>query len=121
MRKDRVVVKYYSGRMLLTVDLGALLNTLFDAYGDDVTIKFMAMDELERAASTDDSAAIPIARDRFQIFEIAERTDPRRTGSGAGGHRGRSQMTPPPIWISPRVAIEWGTDPLPSPASGANA
>jgi hypothetical protein len=78
MNLNRVVVKYYSRRMLLTVDLGALLNTLFNTYGDDVTVEFMAMSELERRASTEESAPVPIVRDRFQVFEIGEATGTRR-------------------------------------------
>jgi hypothetical protein len=78
MKLNRVVVKYYSRRMLLTVDLGALLNTLFDTYGGDVTVEFMAMSELERRASTEESAPVPIVRDRFQVFDIGEASGMQR-------------------------------------------
>jgi hypothetical protein len=78
MKLNCVVVKYYSRRMLLTVDLGALLNTLFNTYGDDVTVEFMAMSELEQRASTEESAAVPIVRDRFQVFDIGEANETRR-------------------------------------------
>ena len=78
MRIERVVVKYYSCRMLLTADLNALLNTLFDVYGDDVTIEFVAMSELDRRVSTEKTAAVPVVRDRFQVFEMQEATGARR-------------------------------------------
>jgi hypothetical protein len=78
MKINRVAVKYYSRRMLLTADLNALLKTLFDAYGDEVTFEFVAMSEMERRASTEESAAVPVVRDRFQVFEIHEATGARR-------------------------------------------
>lgn len=78
MKVNRVVVKYYSRRMLLTVDLSALLNTLFDAFGDEVSVEFMAMNELERRASTEETAPVPVVRDRFQVFDIGAETGTRR-------------------------------------------
>jgi len=74
MKVNRVVVKYFSRHMLQTVDLAALFNTLFDIYGDNVTIEFVAMTEMERRASTDESALVPIVRNRFQIFETGVAT-----------------------------------------------
>jgi hypothetical protein len=78
MVNNHVLVKYYDRRMLLTVDISALLSTLFDAYGDDVIIEFMAMDETERRESTDESEAVPIVRDRFQVFEMQKAAEARR-------------------------------------------
>ncbi len=69
MDKTRIVVKYHIKRMLLTVDLNNLFGTLFDAYGDDVTVGFVAMNEREWRESMDESGEIPMVRDRFQVFE----------------------------------------------------
>ena len=49
MGVNHVVVKYYSRRLLWTVDIHTLFSTLFDAYGDDATVEFVAMSEEERS------------------------------------------------------------------------
>jgi hypothetical protein len=76
--KNHVIVKYHNRRMPLTVDLSTLLITLFDAYGDDVTVEFVAMNEAERTGSTDKSGAIPMVKDRFQVFEVRHPAEARR-------------------------------------------
>ena len=78
MGVNRVVVKYYSRRMLITVDIPTLLDALFDAYGDDVSVEFVAMSESERRESTDAAGAVPAVRDRFQVFDIQQASGPRR-------------------------------------------
>lgn len=39
MNDSRIVVKYHSRRMLSTVDLNALFDTLFGAHGDDLVVE----------------------------------------------------------------------------------
>jgi hypothetical protein len=70
-----VIVRYYSARMLLTVDLNTLTSALFDAYGEDVTIEFVAMSEAQRTESTQNSQLVHLVQDRFQIFELRAATN----------------------------------------------
>lgn len=78
MGHDQVVVKYHNRRMLLTVDIHTLLRTVFDAFGDEVTVAFVAMTEAERRESLDESGEIPLVRDRFQVFEVRAPAEARR-------------------------------------------
>jgi hypothetical protein len=78
MSGSRIVVKYHNRRMLLTVDLNALLGTLFDAYGDGVTVEFAEMSERERAESIDQVEGVRAVRDRFRIFEAGPPSGVRR-------------------------------------------
>ncbi|WP_422931746.1 hypothetical protein [Singulisphaera sp. PoT] len=81
-------MKFYSGRMLSTVDLHSLFKTLLQAYGGDMPIEFVAMNEAERM--TCKSTTLPLILDRFHVFEIDE----------ASGTNRRPDLE--------REAIEWG-------------
>jgi hypothetical protein len=89
---DHVVVKYHNRRMLLTVDLETLFTTLFDAFGEDVSVRFVPMNESERRESSEivDFEIIAV-RERFQIFEASpgehgmrRRQDLEQTATGRG-------------------------------------
>ena len=71
MNDSRIVVKYHSRRMLSTVDLNALFDTLFGAYGDDLIVEFAEMDDPERSEATDMVEGLRVVRERFRIFEVA--------------------------------------------------
>lgn len=78
MSGSRIVVKYHNRRMLLTVDLNALFDTLFDAYDDGVIVEFAEMDEREKAESTEAVEGLRAVRERFHILETGLPTGVRR-------------------------------------------
>jgi hypothetical protein len=78
MSGSRIVVKYHNRRMLLTVDLNALLDTLFDAYGDGVIVEFAEMNEREKAESIDAVEGLRAVRDRFRIYDVGSPSGARR-------------------------------------------
>jgi hypothetical protein len=78
MSANHLVVKYHNRRMLMTVDLGALFATLFDAYGDGAIIEFAPMDERERDESVEVVDSIPLVQERFRVIETGPRSGPRR-------------------------------------------
>jgi hypothetical protein len=67
---SRIVVKYHSRPMLATVDVNALLATLFNACGGNVIVEFAEMSEQEKAALNDDLGARRAVRRRFQLFDM---------------------------------------------------
>src|SRR4051812_43768345 len=73
MGPNHVIMKYHNSRMLLTVDLNALLGVLFDVYGDSMSVEFAAMSEEERAKTIDKLGEVRAVRDRFQVFEIQDK------------------------------------------------
>lgn len=93
MSDSRIVVKYHNRRMLLTVDLNVLLDTLFDAYGDGVIVEFAGMDEREKAESSDAVEGLRAVRDRFRIYEAgpppfgARRREDLEQAAVAGGRK----------------------------------
>lgn len=70
MEQNRIVIKYYDRRMLLTVDIHTLLNVVFDNYGDSVKIELVEMDDQEKDTSVETIEGIRAIRERFQILEI---------------------------------------------------
>jgi len=78
MAPNRIVVKYFNERMLLTVDLQTLFTFLFEEYGDGVNIAFAEMDVLEKSQSSEDVDGILAVRDRFHILETTHTNDVRR-------------------------------------------
>jgi hypothetical protein len=78
MNEGYAVVKYHNRCLLLTVDLHTLVNTLFDFYGDDLTIHFVAMSELERERNISKLGMIDSILDRFQVFEVNPKIGERR-------------------------------------------
>jgi hypothetical protein len=78
MTENRIVVKYHNRRMLLTVDLNALFDTLFDAYVDDLIVEFVEMNDQEKAASTDEVEGLRAVRERFHLLETGLPTGVRR-------------------------------------------
>jgi hypothetical protein len=73
-----MVVKYHNRRMLLTVDTNALFVALFDAYGDDVAVEFVPMNQMERQESTEEVKGIRLVRDRIRVFEVSDSDGIRR-------------------------------------------
>lgn len=73
-----ILIKYHNRRMLLTIDLQSLFTTLFDAFGDEVEVRFLAMTESERLDSAEIVDGIPAIRERFWIIEMETKDLPRR-------------------------------------------
>lgn len=65
-----IVVKYHNQRMLLTLDLNALVEVIMRKYGDETVIEFAPMTAQERAETMDDSSVMNAVRERFWIFEV---------------------------------------------------
>jgi len=76
----RILVKYYNRKMLMTVDISALLAVLFEAYHEDISVEFQAMSESERQLSSHLSDHGIVAVDqRFQVIELCASGARRRT------------------------------------------
>lgn len=65
-----VIVKYFNRRMLWTVDLSVLFSTLFDAFGDDLAVQFLPMNEDERKMASDETNIVVGVKDRIFLFEM---------------------------------------------------
>jgi len=90
----RIVVKYHNRRMLLTVDLNELFDTLLEACGDGVGVEFAGMDEREKAESNEVVDGIRAVLDRILILEMGPSTEARRRedlekAAVAGGRKWR--------------------------------
>ncbi|MCA8992937.1 MAG: hypothetical protein KDA88_13190 [Planctomycetaceae bacterium] len=75
MERSRIIIKYYNRRMLLTVDVNALLQTVFDACGDRVGIEFAEMDEVEKDGATEIIEGMRAIRNRSYILEMTSGED----------------------------------------------
>ncbi|MCA9030656.1 MAG: hypothetical protein KDA69_15340 [Planctomycetaceae bacterium] len=75
MERNRIIIRYYNRRMLLTVDVNALLQTVFDACGDRVGIEFAEMDETEQEGVVELIDGMRAIRNRFYILEMTPGED----------------------------------------------
>ena len=65
-----VVVKYHNRRMLLTLDLNALVEVIMATYGDGTSIEFMPMTDDERDETLESPNLVNAVRERFWILEV---------------------------------------------------
>lgn len=63
------ILKYHNRKMLLTLDLNALVEVITQADGDETTIHILPMTHEERADALDDIGLVDAVRERFWILE----------------------------------------------------
>lgn len=63
------IVKYHNRKMLLTLDLNALVEVITQADGDETTIHILPMARQERAETLGDVGLVNTVRERFWILE----------------------------------------------------
>ncbi|WP_444905218.1 hypothetical protein ACJJIU_11245 [Microbulbifer sp. CnH-101-E] len=78
MKVPQIVLKYYSLKMLLTVDLNSLVSTLVSVFGDSVRLDLSIMDEDEKYQCSNDVEGILSVNERIWLFEELKGTLHRR-------------------------------------------
>ena len=72
MAGSEVVVKYYSQRMLETVDVQVLIRVILDSFGQESAITFSPTDENEKGRSSQMIGEILAIEDRFLVLEVKD-------------------------------------------------
>ena len=72
MSSNRVVVKYYDSRLLLTCDINAILAAIFELCGRQVDVEFVGMSESERRDVAEEVQGIPLIQERFRVFDMEQ-------------------------------------------------
>lgn len=75
MSISKIVIKYHSLKMLLTLDLNRLIMVLIKKYGNDININIIVMNNEERAISSDITNGITLINERFWILETYKNGD----------------------------------------------
>lgn len=68
MSFDKVKVVFYSEKMLKTIDLSMLLNTIFKYFGVSIVIEFSLMTERQRSDNSENVDGILIVKKIVQIY-----------------------------------------------------
>jgi hypothetical protein len=64
---NELLIKYFSARMLLTLDMDQLFRSLLDQFGE-CQISFVPMTAQERAQASTDLNGIEAVNERFWVF-----------------------------------------------------
>ena len=81
MKKQKILIKYYSLKMLLTVDLNTLTEYLFQEFGDSFVLEYKPMNQEEVNSVTNDESGISIVHERFWLFHEGQSGDIERKKS----------------------------------------
>jgi hypothetical protein len=69
----RVFIKFYSMKLLLTVDLNGLVHSLQREFGQDLEINFAPMTQSEKGEASEDVSGIEKVNDRLIVLVDMER------------------------------------------------
>lgn len=67
-KNESIVVKYYSPKMLLTVDFEFLMGTLFAEFGSNLSVLFEPMSPQEMAEGAENIGGVDCVRERVHIL-----------------------------------------------------
>jgi hypothetical protein len=68
---NEILIKYFSARMLSTLDMNQLFRSVFETFGE-CQIEFVPMAAHERAQASTQVAAIEAVNERYWIFHRVE-------------------------------------------------
>jgi hypothetical protein len=72
MKISKIIVKYYSKKMLLTIDLSNLVEVLISVFGESIQLDLLVMNEEERLQCSSSEEGIIRVNDRIQVFEVQQ-------------------------------------------------
>ena len=87
MSKAEPAIYYHSKKMLLTLDLGTMIELLLEEYGEQLKVSFLPMTDEERASAEDSSGPVTMVPRRFFLRERYSDGSVRRREDRRNAHR----------------------------------
>jgi hypothetical protein len=72
MEIAKIILKYYSLKMLLTVDLNNLITVLLSVFGESIQLDLLAMNEDERLHCSSSEEGILRVNERIWVLEVRQ-------------------------------------------------